>query len=630
MKKYCVLATIAIISFIVAINVMKMPLLLFNGTAIAQTFRVTGNENIVFPNDAGIINVKNAPYLAKGDGVTDDTEAIQKALSDYPNGNKIIYLPNGVYLVSEQLRWPGGIEAIREKRTILQGQNSTRTIIKLKDNTSNFTNPARSRAVIWTGALPAQRFRNGIRNLTVNTGTGNSGAIGIQYNASNQGSIRNVNIESGDGQGVIGLDLRFTDEIGPCLIKDLQVTGFNRGISTGYKVNSQTFENIMLQNQREFGFHNDGQVISVRNLFSQNSVPAVYNKNGLMTLLNANLSRVGIAFNQPAIINNASLFARNINTSGYQTAIQNNDGTRQNVFGQTVVEFVSHPITSLFTTQSRGLNLPVKDTPEVPWDALSQWVSPTQFGAEPNDNLDDSAAIQAAIDSGRTTLYFPNGRYIIERPVFIRGNIRRIIGLEASITGKGVFQFINGHSPVVVIERFDGFGSGIVHASNRTLVLRSMALANTSSEASYSSRLSGQLFIEDVVGGPWNFNNQRVWARQLNPENPGTKIVNNRSTFWVLGLKTEREGTVVETTRGGKTEVAGAFIYSTSVPKTTPIFVSDNSSMSLTVSECNFNGNPFTTLISDRRNTTTRYINQSNMLKSNCNGTLIPLFVGYK
>ena len=48
--------------------------------------------NAIFPADAGVVDVTRPPYDAKGDGKTDATKAIQKALDDHPNSNRIIYL----------------------------------------------------------------------------------------------------------------------------------------------------------------------------------------------------------------------------------------------------------------------------------------------------------------------------------------------------------------------------------------------------------------------------------------------------------------------------------------------------------------------------------------------------------
>ena len=41
------------------------------------------------------VNVKNAPYSATGDGVTDDTAAIQAALNDHYR----IFIPAGIYRI---------------------------------------------------------------------------------------------------------------------------------------------------------------------------------------------------------------------------------------------------------------------------------------------------------------------------------------------------------------------------------------------------------------------------------------------------------------------------------------------------------------------------------------------------
>jgi Pectate lyase superfamily protein len=58
-------------------------------------------------SDTGYINVRSAPYNAKGDGVTDDTHAFQQALNDVGNmGGGIVFAPEGNYLIASQLTFP--------------------------------------------------------------------------------------------------------------------------------------------------------------------------------------------------------------------------------------------------------------------------------------------------------------------------------------------------------------------------------------------------------------------------------------------------------------------------------------------------------------------------------------------
>lgn len=47
-------------------------------------------------------NVKDAPYNAVGDGVSDDTQAIQAAVAACPNG-QVVYIPEGTYLLKDQI-----------------------------------------------------------------------------------------------------------------------------------------------------------------------------------------------------------------------------------------------------------------------------------------------------------------------------------------------------------------------------------------------------------------------------------------------------------------------------------------------------------------------------------------------
>jgi hypothetical protein len=68
------------------------------------------NEKIMIINDdsnLGYINVRSPPYNAKGDGITDDTDAIQRALNDVGNmGGGIVLVPEGNYLIATHLNIP--------------------------------------------------------------------------------------------------------------------------------------------------------------------------------------------------------------------------------------------------------------------------------------------------------------------------------------------------------------------------------------------------------------------------------------------------------------------------------------------------------------------------------------------
>lgn len=48
----------------------------------------------------GVANVRAAPYGAAGDGITDDTDALQRAIDDH----QAVFLPKGRYRVSRTLR----------------------------------------------------------------------------------------------------------------------------------------------------------------------------------------------------------------------------------------------------------------------------------------------------------------------------------------------------------------------------------------------------------------------------------------------------------------------------------------------------------------------------------------------
>ena len=59
------------------------------------------------PADPSWVNVRSAPYLARGDGITDDTGAIQAALDSVgKNGGGVVFVPTGNYRVGAHLTVP--------------------------------------------------------------------------------------------------------------------------------------------------------------------------------------------------------------------------------------------------------------------------------------------------------------------------------------------------------------------------------------------------------------------------------------------------------------------------------------------------------------------------------------------
>ncbi len=578
--------------------------------------------SIVFPSSPAIIDVTKPPYNAKGDGQTDDTDAIQKALHDSMGRSKVIYFPAATFLVSKTINWSNKNSAGNNAWgfNFLQGQNVRKTIIRLKDST--FTDPQHPQSIMWCGGFgSADWFHNYVQDITFDVGQKNPGAIGLQFYSNNSGAVRNCRFVAGSESGLVGLDLAHRDMNGPLLVRNCEVIGFRRGISTARAVNSQTFEQITLRGQTQLGFENEGQAISIRRLVSDNAVPAIQTY-GTLCLIDGHLTGRDGAAGVPAIINynGGRIHLRDVTTPGYGRAVgdvQTPDSSaagriqgkdKQGSQGPNVTEYFSHPATSLFPSTLQSLRLQVKETPDVPQDSLNSWANVDDFGADPTGNADSSGAIQKAIDSGATTIFFP-ASYNLTRPVKVRGAVRRLYGVGAWIdynhNSKPDFIIEDGELSTLMIEHFSGIGGGIELNTRRTIVFRSVSDCDL---AMTRNAEGGELFFEDFVSHNLRLRNQTVWARQLNVENKGTHVINDHSDLWVLGYKTERGGTLLETRGGGRSEILGGFSYTTTAGKLAPMFVTDNSSMFAFFGEVCFSGDPFETLVRETRQKITRIL----------------------
>ena len=534
--------------------------LLFLFTAVITA--VEPPDSVLVPADAGVVDVK-VRFGAKGDGVADDTAAIQSAIRAMLGNNGTVYLPPGTYLVSDTLDWVQA-DGVPNAFLGLCGAGRGRTVIRLKDRCPGYSDAAVPKAVVMTRSQKIggndgsnQAHENYLMDFSVELGAGNPGAIGVDFMASNTGSMVRVDVRAPADSGVIGVAL--TRGFGPGLVKDVRVTGCATGIAITGMIYSATLERIHLENQREVGLDTRENTVSVRNLVSINTVTAVRQHanqplTGLLCLLDCSL--MGGSATAIAIENEAHLVVRNLSITGYAAAIHH---AGSKIPGPQLKEWIS----SAATVSSLGgtlatLSLPIEDSPEWYDNDPKHWASVVAAGAVPNDRFDDSEAIQKAIDSGATTVYFPFGTYHLTAPVIVRGKVRKLIGYAARIEGKKPGCDLRLEVPTI-IERIDLLGTArFVSASRELSTLRySVAPIALTPEA-------GGWFCDDVCTGPVVIGkNQRLFARQFNDEYTGDEpgLTNRGGSVWILGLKTEGGNTGVLTEAGGRSEILGAHVY---------------------------------------------------------------------
>jgi hypothetical protein len=271
------------------------------------------------------------------------------------------------------------------------------------------------------------------------------------------------------------------------------------------------------------------------------------------------------------------MLLRNVSTAGYRRALPDRDALAidESVLGGLFTLWPDAP--------RRTLALEIRDTPEVPWDAPETWRI-----FDPSLQEDDTAALQAAIDSGAATVVIKSdlGRVQLSDTIHVRGKLRRLHGgwcnLDVTHSGetRPLFHIETGAHENVIIEaishgqRVHGF-IDLVNDSDRTVILRDLFLGY--GHANYRNSGRGDLFLESMVTGGgdydyegmrpiagWLIRDQRVWARNFNPEAyaPGLQV--EGGSFWCLGAKLgEIYGPYIEALAGARVEMLGAVLNTT-------------------------------------------------------------------
>ncbi|MBC8153844.1 MAG: T9SS type A sorting domain-containing protein [Bacteroidetes bacterium] len=628
---------------------------------LAATLQPARAQLQIYPGDTPGYTFDVTEYGANGQDDVDDTDEIQAAIDAImvarvnsstacmqlrAVGHATLYFPNGTYKVSRSLSFGGrpsgtctkkrgdGTEYTTNKdapqlQIHVKGENRNGTMIRLKDNTFKTVPSSGSSATAQTvfnfyeSVSGNDLFSNTIEDLTIQTGSGNPGAIGLNYHNNNVGYVRRVTIVSADREGAIGLRLG-SQLSGIGLVQSVSVTGFDYGIVNGgndggdYHV-TYTLENITLSEQRKAGIRSRGKGLSIRKLVSTNTVPAVVqepdsetatsttaNGSGQVVIVESELKGGDFTVNNTnksiAILNNAGwILTNSVKTEGYKYPLQEKGVvkfTAPNSSAFTIPDYATGGTTTLFGSTTATLNLPVEETPAGNNGSdQTKWVV-----IDPDDEADDAIAIQAAISginsqtgiyAGKETIFLKRGQYTLNSKIQLKGGrLKRInanwskftlgTGLTGStvVTGTPVFEFLdNTTTPsavTLVIEaidcafEFSGKTVFMKHSAQGTLVLKDSFLPYG---AAYSNTSAGTMFVENVCSGGstssqqrkegWFIkNSQKFYARSLNHEGTYPHLVNDNATVWVLGFKFGEDygDPYILAKGGGKTELLGGIL----------------------------------------------------------------------
>jgi hypothetical protein len=536
----------------------------------------------LFPTDSGILDVRN--FGAIGDGIADDTNAILKAIASLPAYTemhpfliRIVYFPPGTYLVTNTIQRRA--DGLFLPNLVLIGHDRTSTFIKLADHAPGFENPTTPKAVLYTASglvfmrdphdggrqYPErgegnEAFGNTIENLTVDVGTGNPGAIGIDFLANNVGALRNLTIRAPD-RAAIGLSMTRRWP-GPALVDDVSISGFDIGIDIAYTLYSMTLERVRIAECRRYGVRNNSNILSFHDLqISMNGGFGIANltADGLIVGIDGLISGTGTA----ALINRGSVNFKNVAARDLKsTNGRSLDTELDGVFQED--KKLSEPF----------WHLAIQPTPKPDPLSASNWVSVEKFGVKAG--IDSTGAFMAAFASDAKVIYIPSGTYYLSLPLLVADNIERIEGMFSVVNiGNDPHATEDAPSPLfrtnpgrrtplfirrLVIERRGNMSYLIEWRGKGTLII-SDVIGLFGTGLLYRAADGGPVFADNTTAGHTEIaGSAPLWFRQYNAEGPTVRLTNSGAPLWILGAKSEQTNTLVQCLNGGDSEVVGGFI----------------------------------------------------------------------
>ena len=466
---------------------------------------------------------------------------------------KILYFPNGTYLVSDTICYTFENLIAPQQPTYtcelcrnihILGESKENTVIRLVDNAKGFEKGNAKPLICFNkhskdGVETTNCAQmNTLEDITVDCGKGNDGVVGVLYASSNVGRMENVKIVTENGRYGIVFDYGSEGYFG-----DMEIVGFDYGMKTNW-TSPCIFENLEV---------------------SQNKIAGAISLNGTLIFRSANFGDI------PALEVEKGEHGR------YYFA----DSTAK-VVGEKTGSFV------FFEKETASKNKPCPKQNRS--ENFDDWACIDDFGAVGDGVTDSTNAIQRSMDSGKKVIVFGSGVYLLNRTVKIPATVEVLDFSYASIIAgrslligemEGAFEICEDSEKPFFAEHFtpgegfEGFFRMFKHACKRTVVLKDISMA---ASLYFNTVEGGEVYFDNVfthtnhytqnvglprVGYvpvfcrvvPVELHGQKAYGRNLNIERADVELWNDNSTLVLDGYKVEGPGVLVKSTGNANTKL---------------------------------------------------------------------------
>jgi len=407
-------------------------------------------------DDSRAVYLTPGSFSVHGDGVADDSDAIQQAIDKVQEttGQGVVFVPAGRYRISRTIYiWPG----IR-----LIGVGATRPALVLGANTPGFQDENNGKQMIFfAGARPGSgrwappagspppdanpgTFYSALSNIDIEIRDGNPGAVGVRAKYAQHCYLAHMDFHTGAG-------LAGVHEAGNAA-EDVHFFGGKYGVWTGMPSPGWQFTMVdaTFEGQREAAIreHEAGLTLvrpHFRNVPTAISIDPdfpdeLWVKDGRMENITGPAVVISLEKNAQTEIN-----MENVICSGVPVFASFRESGKK-VAGPAAmyrVKTFSHGLhfadvgavpeyKDIFAAAALSALPPAvaSDLPDLP--ARDGWVNVRTLGAKGDGVTDDTAALRQAIAAHRA-LYFPMGKYLVSDTLTLRPETV-LIGLHPAQT----------------------------------------------------------------------------------------------------------------------------------------------------------------------------------------------------